>query len=111
MSEIGASTGVGVPTQREPVDMTSALDDESDRVALRLAVDAAGVGAFVWDLVSKRLRWDDRLLDLFGLDESTFGGTIEAFNACVHPDDLPRVSAALERAIATCWRTSALPCQ
>ena len=60
--------------------MSAALDEESDRVALRLAIDAAGVGAFVWDLVTGRLRWDERLLELFGLDEATFGGTIEAFN-------------------------------
>ncbi|HEV2798218.1 MAG TPA: PAS domain-containing protein, partial [Nocardioides sp.] len=82
--------------------MASALDEESDRVALRLAIDAAGVGAFVWNLVSGRLRWDTRLLELFGLDEASFGGTIEAFNEYVHPDDLPRVSAALQRAITTC---------
>ena len=93
MSEIGAPSAIGVPAQREPVEMTAALDEESDRVALRLAIDAAGVGAFVWDLVSGRLRWDERLLELFGLDESSFGGTIEAFNEFVHPDDLPRVSA------------------
>ncbi len=67
MSEIGAPSAIGVPAQREPVEMTAALDEESDRVALRLAIDAAGVGAFVWDLVSGRLRWDERLLELFGL--------------------------------------------
>ncbi|MBL0747592.1 SpoIIE family protein phosphatase [Nocardioides baculatus] len=102
MPDIGAPPAIGVPAQREPVEMSAALDEESDHVALRLAIDAAGVGAFVWDLVSGRLRWDERLLELFGLDETTFGGSIEAFNECVHPDDLPRVSAALERAIATC---------
>jgi PAS domain S-box-containing protein len=80
----------------------AALDAESDRVAWRLAIDAAGVGAFVWDLVTGRLRWDGRLLELFGLDEESFGGTIESFNEMVHPDDLSRVSAALERAIESC---------
>lgn len=80
----------------------SSLDAESDRLAWRLAVDAAGVGAFVWDLVSGDLRFDGRLLELFGLDEDGFGGTIEAFNRCVHPDDIGRVSDALQRAIATC---------
>ena len=69
----------------------SSIDAESDRVAWRLAVEAAGVGAFVWDLVTGDLRWDDRLLELFGLDEESFGGTIGAFNRCVHPDDLGRV--------------------
>jgi PAS domain S-box-containing protein len=80
----------------------SSLDAESDRLAWQLAVDAAGVGAFVWDLVTGDLRFDGRLLELFGLDEDGFGGTIEAFNRCVHPDDIGRVSDALQRAIATC---------
>lgn len=80
----------------------SALDARSDRLAWRLAVEAAGVGAFVWDLVTGDLRWDGRLLELFGLDEGSFGGTIEAFNQCLHPDDLGRVSDALQSAIATC---------
>ena len=32
---------------------------------------------------------------------TTSAGTIEAFNARLHPDDLPRVAAALEQAVAT----------
>jgi PAS domain S-box-containing protein len=75
---------------------------ETDRLAWRLAVDAAGVGAFEWDLVSGELRWDDRLLELFGLDGRSFGGTIEAFNERVHPEDLDRVSEALRAAIESC---------
>ena len=80
---------------------TSAEHDD-ERLLWRLAVDAAGVGAFDWDLTSDELRWDDRLLEVFGLDDSTFGGTIEAFNAAVHPDDLLRVSQALTHAMETC---------
>lgn len=80
---------------------------ETDRLAWRLAVDAAGVGAFEWDLVTGALRWDERLLELFGLDEASFGGTIESFNELVHPEDLPRVSEALRTAIETCGEYAA----
>ena len=80
---------------------------ETDRLAWRLAVDAAGVGAFEWDLVTGALLWDDRLLELFGLDERSFGGTIEAFNERVHPEDLQRVSEALRTAIDTCGEYAA----
>jgi PAS domain S-box-containing protein len=80
---------------------------ETDRLAWRLAVDAAGVGAFEWDLVTRELRWDERLLELFGLDEISFGGTIEAFNKLVHPEDLDRVSSALLRAVETCGEYAA----
>ena len=107
MSDDDVKVSIPVPRHREPAStpagaLVESLDTATDRVAWQLAVDAAGVGAFVWDLTEDRLRWDDRLLELFGLDADTFGGNIEAFNQCVHPDDLSRVSDALERAIATC---------
>jgi serine phosphatase RsbU (regulator of sigma subunit)/PAS domain-containing protein len=75
---------------------------EIDRLLRDLAVSAAGVGVFDWDLQTGALLWDDRLLDLFGYRPEDFGGTIEAFNVRVHPDDLPHVSRALDEAIGTC---------
>ncbi|RBY91943.1 histidine kinase [Blastococcus sp. TF02-8] len=69
---------------------------------LDLARAAAGIGTFDWDLITGRLSWDDRLLELFDLTPATFDQTIEGFNARVHPDDLGRVSELLDRAITTC---------
>jgi len=80
---------------------------EEDRALWQLAVDAAGVGAFDWDLGSGALRWDERLIELFGLSRETFGGTIEAFIDSVHPDDRDRVGAALDDAIACCGEYAA----
>ncbi|MDN4173432.1 SpoIIE family protein phosphatase [Nocardioides sp. SOB77] len=78
------------------------VDYGDERLIWQLAVDAAGVGAFDWNLLTGELRWDQRLLDLFGLARDTFGGTIEAFVASLHPDDRDRVGAALTEAIAAC---------
>jgi serine phosphatase RsbU (regulator of sigma subunit) len=75
---------------------------EDERAVWQLAIDAGGVGAFDWDLLTGELRWDERLLELFGLDRTSFGGTIEAFNASVHPEDRARVTQALKGAIASC---------
>ncbi len=83
-------------------------DYAAERVLWQLAFDAAGIGAFDWNLRTGELRWDDQLLELFGLDRTTFGGTIEAFNAVVHPDDLARVTQALESAIESCGEYSAV---
>jgi PAS domain S-box-containing protein len=43
--------------------------------------------------------WDDRLLALFGYDRESFGGTIEAFVARLHPDDRDRTLEAVQAAI------------
>jgi serine phosphatase RsbU (regulator of sigma subunit)/PAS domain-containing protein len=75
---------------------------ESDRVRWGLAVDAAGIGTFDWDLHTGELTWDARLVEMFGYSDGEFGGSIDDFNARVHPDDLPRVTDALQASIASC---------
>ena len=77
-------------------------EHERDRVRWGLAIDAGGVGTFDWDLETGTLAWDDQLIRMFGYDAATFDQTIEAFNARLHPDDLPRVTDMLEHCIATC---------
>ncbi|GAB3306602.1 hypothetical protein GCM10027451_14080 [Geodermatophilus aquaeductus] len=75
---------------------------ESDRVRWGLAVDAAGIGTFDWDLHTGELTWDAQLVEMFGYSDGEFGGSIDDFNARVHPDDLPRVTDALQASIASC---------
>ena len=41
---------------------------EGDRLRWGLAIDAAGIGTFDWDLVTGRLAWDDQLIAMFGYD-------------------------------------------
>jgi PAS domain S-box-containing protein len=76
-------------------------DLEATRLRAELAIDAAGIGTFDWDLATGRLSWDTRLIEMFGYDAATFEQTIEAFNARLHPDDLPRVTEALKHVVAT----------
>ncbi|TFV89490.1 PAS domain-containing protein [Blastococcus sp. CT_GayMR16] len=66
-----------------------------------LAVAASGIGTFDWDLLTGTMFWDERLIELFGYVPSAFDQSIEAFNARLHPDDVPRVGALLQEAIAT----------
>ncbi|MCW2532719.1 MAG: putative sensor protein [Blastococcus sp.] len=74
---------------------------EADRVRWGLAIDAAGIGTFDWDLVTGRLSWDDRLTTMFGYEPGSFDETIEAFTARLHPDDVLRVTETLQHSIAT----------
>ncbi|GAA2721925.1 SpoIIE family protein phosphatase [Cellulomonas aerilata] len=80
----------------------TAHDDGPDRVLGELAIAAARIGTFDWDLVGGVLSWDDQLISLFGYDTTTFDRTIGGFDAALHPDDRARVTHALDQAIATC---------
>jgi PAS domain S-box-containing protein len=80
---------------------------ESDRVRWGLAIDAAGIGTFDWDLTTGRLAWDDQLIAMFGYRSETFEQNIEAFSARLHPDDLPRVTEHLRNCIDNCGELDA----
>jgi PAS domain S-box-containing protein len=93
-------------TAQEP-DAAPAFDDPHDaadasHVLGELAIAAARIGTFDWDLEGGVLNWDDELISLFGYDRNTFDRTIGGFNAAVHPHDLPRVNHAIDAAIETC---------
>jgi len=47
----------------------------------------AQVGSWELDIQSHALWWSDEVFRIFGFDRGKFGGTMEAFFQCVHPDD------------------------
>ncbi|MGR7024657.1 SpoIIE family protein phosphatase [Geodermatophilus sp. URMC 62] len=82
-------------------------DPEVSRLRFKLAIDAAGIGSFDWDLTTGRLAWDDQLQEMFGFRAGEFAETIQAFAARIHPDDRERTLQALQEAIDTCGEYSA----
>ncbi len=77
-------------------------DAEVSRLRFELAIDAARIGSFDWDLVTGRLSWDEQLLVLFGYTAGDFDETLDAFAARLHPDDRDRTLQALQDAVDTC---------
>jgi PAS domain S-box-containing protein len=61
---------------------------------------AGGTGSFEWLIPQNLLTWTDNHLEMFGLTPLTFGGTLEAWQKCVVPGDLPKLQAALQSAFA-----------
>ena len=80
------------PMSAEAALALDAEDDDAQRTLLDLAVTAAGIGTFDWDLPTGTLSFDERLVDLFGYDQDGFDRTIEGFNARLHPEDLAPVT-------------------
>jgi len=72
---------------------------ESSRLRSDLAVAAAGIGVFDRDLTTGRLECDDQLLRMLGYERSEFPGVLAALLARLHPDDVDRVTDALEQAV------------
>lgn len=66
---------------------------------LDLALSAAETGSYDYDLVTGELRWDERLLRLFGYQRGEFGERIEDFTGRVHPEDRERVTTTLDRTV------------
>jgi hypothetical protein len=62
----------------------------------RLAVDGSYEGIWDHDLVRKTVIFSARNREMLGLTEMEFPDDIESWAARVHPDDLPRVRAALD---------------
>lgn len=65
---------------------------------LRLALQAADLGTWDWDLTTNRALWSEVHERIFGLAPGSFPGDISTFFRMVHPDDLPRLEAAVARA-------------
>lgn len=68
---------------------------------LRLAVLASGLGTWDWDSTTGKIIWDAEHEQLFGLPNGSFGGTYEAFLACVHPEDRDSITEAINHSLET----------
>lgn len=78
-----------------------ASDREADRHRWQLSIDAAGIGSFDWDLRAGRVRSDTRMRELFDIPEHLGDVPTDAFVERIHPDDVGRVTAAIEEAVGS----------
>ena len=64
-----------------------------------LAMRAARMGSWSWDIASGRVEWDAQTSELFGMDRSAFAGTFDAWEAMLHPDDREWVEREIAGAV------------
>ena len=72
-------------------------EDLSDR--LSIATQGAGIGVWDWDIVNDVLIWDKQMYRIFNVAPDQFRGALEAWQACVHPDDLEPATQKLLSAV------------
>lgn len=79
-----------------------AAEDSLKELAFRLeeAQRLAHIGSWEWNIALNVLWWSDEIYRIFGISKSGFGANVEAFWACVHPDDVAAVKASERRAFS-----------
>ena len=86
--------------QRQALEQSNrALRESEER--LRLALYAAGMGAWELNAETDEERWSPETEALWGLESGTFAGTTAAFLATVHAEDRDRVQRARTKILAT----------
>lgn len=71
--------------------------------ALQLALEAARMGSWEWDLATNKITWSKGMEPLHGLKPgeflSVYGGCFEGFRRLVHPQDYTLLEDAISRAL------------
>jgi PAS domain S-box-containing protein len=93
-----AAVGRQVVARLELRRQTRALRQQEER--LQLALDAAHMGTFDWDMVRGDIVWSRGHEALWGMAPGTFDGSYRSFAERVHPDDVAGVEADVARAVA-----------
>ena len=60
---------------------------------IKLANITAGIGMWIFNVPSGLLRWDDRMLEIYGYTAKEFTGAYGDWRRRVHPEDLDRMDA------------------
>jgi PAS domain S-box-containing protein len=82
-------------TSRSPFPVIPAPVDEPFKIA-----SAAGkVGLWDWNIVTNEVKWTASVYVIHGVDPATFEVSLENFIALIHPEDVARVQAQIERAL------------
>ncbi|TML10917.1 MAG: PAS domain S-box protein [Actinobacteria bacterium] len=92
----GTSVIVRDMTERKAAERSVREADER----MRFALEAASVGVWEANLKTGVSYWSETCERMHGLAPGAFGSTMDAFVACIHPDDRDRITATIGKAVA-----------
>ncbi|MFY9607182.1 MAG: MASE1 domain-containing protein [Blastocatellia bacterium] len=103
LSQIKDSAGKIIGASAIARDITRRRSAEEDlrrrEEQLRLALEAANMGAWDYEVQSGAVRWSSGLELIHGIAPGSFGGTFDDYLKDTHPDDRQRVVASLARTL------------
>ncbi len=75
------------------------IEAERSRTHLELALAAAEMGTWEWDIEHDRVHWSPQEERLYGLSKGTFSGTTADYMSRIHPEDRESSWAEVEKAL------------
>ena len=73
-------------------DISSVKQAETDLLQLtnklQLAIEASGMGIWEFDPSNTKVHWDDRMLEIYGLDDGQNDRSDDIWGTFIHPDDV-----------------------
>jgi PAS domain S-box-containing protein len=84
-------------------DITERKQSEHQMVSLtqrlQIATSSANLGVWDWNICEKKMEWDDRMFEIYGITRDTFSNTIDAWMNGLHPEDRETAIAECQAAI------------
>lgn len=71
-----------------------------NKIRFQLAVDAARLGIWDWDIVNSTLIWDESIYEIFGIDAADYSGTCDAWQKTLFKEDAFAMTMAIDKALA-----------
>ncbi len=90
-------TGDGVAITSSDITEQKALEEErnTQHLRLELALEGGGLGTWEYNMRTRIIHNDQRAIPLLGLRPDELDMPLDALHALIHPDDRPRLDAAL----------------
>ncbi|MEH1815101.1 MAG: PAS domain S-box protein [Nostoc sp.] len=66
---------------------------------LTIAIKSGGFGIWEYDFVQASQIWDDRMYELYGVSNTDFNGSFDAWLHCLHPEDRPYLLETMEQVL------------
>ena len=71
-----------------------------EREKLSLALRASKMETWEWNIEAETVSWSDGIEALFGMKKGQFDGRYSTYLSLIHPDDLPGIQHAINRALS-----------
>jgi PAS domain S-box-containing protein len=97
---IGAALALVLMRQRDKLERERQTELHVSEEQLRLTLDAAAMGTWIWEVRADSITWSKHVAQLFGLPAGTCPTTLAAYLGLIHPDDRAAIAANIATALA-----------